>query len=164
MLALASRFPSRAAAPHRARLRALRQWIRTRPGPLARRRRRRHRSRDSWGGRSRSSTSGPGSASPPRRTRTARTSFPTSRRATTPLNVEFEGFKTVNQTGITLETGYTRTINIQMEIGQLTEVITVEASTPLPRIGDPLRSVNSSSAKRSSTCRCRAAAALRWSS
>lgn len=47
------------------------------------------------------------------------------------LKTEFEGFKTSNQTGVTLETGTTRTVNVQMEIGDLTEVITVEATAPL---------------------------------
>ncbi len=47
------------------------------------------------------------------------------------LTAEYEGFKTSTQTGITLETGITRTVNIRMEIGELTEVVTVEATTPL---------------------------------
>ncbi len=47
------------------------------------------------------------------------------------LKVEYEGFKTVSQSGLTLETGYTRTVNIKMEVGQLTEVVTVEASAQL---------------------------------
>ena len=46
------------------------------------------------------------------------------------LLTEVDGFKTSNQTGIVLETGTTGTINVQMEIGELTEVITVEATTP----------------------------------
>lgn len=46
------------------------------------------------------------------------------------LLTEVDGFKTSNQTGIVLETGTTGTIDVQMEIGELTEVITVEATTP----------------------------------
>ena len=46
------------------------------------------------------------------------------------LQTEVDGFKTSNQTGIILETGTTSTVNVQMEIGELTEVITVEATTP----------------------------------
>ncbi len=46
------------------------------------------------------------------------------------LQAEVDGFKTSNQTGVALETGTTRTVNVQMEIGELTEVITVEATTP----------------------------------
>lgn len=46
------------------------------------------------------------------------------------LQAEVDGFKTSNQTGIVLETGTTHTVNVQMEIGELTEVITVEATTP----------------------------------
>ncbi len=47
------------------------------------------------------------------------------------VKVEFDGFKTATLTGVTLETGYTRTANVVLEVGQLTEVVTVEASTPL---------------------------------
>ena len=36
------------------------------------------------------------------------------------LLTEVDGFKTSNQTGIVLETGTTGTINVQMEIGELT--------------------------------------------
>lgn len=46
------------------------------------------------------------------------------------LQTEVAGFKTSNQTGVVLETGLTRSVNVQMEIGELTEVITVEATTP----------------------------------
>ncbi len=46
------------------------------------------------------------------------------------LNTEVDGFKTSNQTGIVLETGTTSTVNVQMQIGEVTEVITVEATTP----------------------------------
>ncbi len=47
------------------------------------------------------------------------------------MAVEYEGFKSVNLTGIAIETGFTRTANVTMEIGQLTEVVTVESTTPL---------------------------------
>lgn len=47
------------------------------------------------------------------------------------LRVEFAGFKSFNQPGLTIETGYTRTANVQLELGDVTEVVTVEASTPL---------------------------------
>lgn len=46
------------------------------------------------------------------------------------VTVEFSGFKT-SQTMVTIETGYTRTANFALEIGELTEVVTVEATTPL---------------------------------
>ncbi len=46
------------------------------------------------------------------------------------LQTEVDGFKTSNQTGVVLETGTTRSVDVQMEIGELTEVITVEATTP----------------------------------
>ncbi len=47
------------------------------------------------------------------------------------LAVEYEGFKSVNLTGIAIETGFTRTANVTMEIGQLTEIVTVESTAPL---------------------------------
>ena len=52
------------------------------------------------------------------------------------LTTEFEGFKTSTQTGITLETGITRSVNVMMEIGELTEVVTVEALDAVARVGD----------------------------
>jgi len=45
--------------------------------------------------------------------------------------VEFTGFKGFSQTGLTLDTGFTRTLNAQLEVGDLTEVVTVEATQPL---------------------------------
>lgn len=47
------------------------------------------------------------------------------------LRVEYEGFKTSTQTGITIDTGYTRTVNAVLEIGDVSETVTVEAETPL---------------------------------
>ena len=47
------------------------------------------------------------------------------------LRAEYEGFKTASITGITLETGYTRTADVKLEVGQLAEVVNVEATTPL---------------------------------
>lgn len=46
------------------------------------------------------------------------------------VTVEYSGFKTARTT-MTVETGYTRTANFALEIGELTEVVTVEATTPL---------------------------------
>ena len=45
--------------------------------------------------------------------------------------VEYTGFKGFSQTGVTMDTGFTRTVNAQLEVGDLTEVVTVEATTPL---------------------------------
>ena len=56
--------------------------------------------------------------------------FPYVAPGTYSLQTEVEGFKTSNQTGVILETGTTRSVDVQMEIGDLTEVITVEATTP----------------------------------
>ena len=47
------------------------------------------------------------------------------------LVCEYTGFKTYSQSGITLETGFVRTINIEMQVGDVTETVTVEAATPL---------------------------------
>jgi len=45
--------------------------------------------------------------------------------------VESEGFKAFSQTGLSMETGFTRTVNAQLEVGNITEVVNVEASVPL---------------------------------
>ena len=45
--------------------------------------------------------------------------------------IEAEGFKGFSQTGLSMETGFTRTVNAQLEVGDVTEVVTVEASVPL---------------------------------
>ena len=47
------------------------------------------------------------------------------------LVCEFEGFKTYSQSGIVLETGTVRGVDIQMQIGDVTETIEVEAAAPL---------------------------------
>jgi hypothetical protein len=47
------------------------------------------------------------------------------------LSVEYAGFKTYTQSGITIETGATRTVTVGLEVGELTEVVTVEADVPL---------------------------------
>ncbi|MXY68947.1 MAG: carboxypeptidase regulatory-like domain-containing protein [Acidobacteriia bacterium] len=47
------------------------------------------------------------------------------------LVCEFEGFKTYSQSGIVLETGTVRGIDIQMEVGDVNETIEVEAAAPL---------------------------------
>ena len=47
------------------------------------------------------------------------------------VSVEYSGFKTFNQSGITIETGATRTLQIEMQVGDVTEVVTVEADVPL---------------------------------
>ena len=47
------------------------------------------------------------------------------------LSCEFAGFKTYSQTGIAMETGFARSIDIEMEVGDVTETVEVLASTPL---------------------------------
>jgi len=47
------------------------------------------------------------------------------------LKVEYEGFKSHTQSGITIETGFTREVTIVLEVGDMTETVTVEADVPL---------------------------------
>jgi len=47
------------------------------------------------------------------------------------VTVEYSGFKTFTQSGITIETGATRSLTIPMQVGEVTEVVTVEADVPL---------------------------------
>jgi hypothetical protein len=57
--------------------------------------------------------------------------FPIVQPGSYELRVELDGFKTYAQSGLTMETGYTRTVDVALEVGQIAEVVTVEASTPL---------------------------------
>jgi outer membrane receptor protein involved in Fe transport len=47
------------------------------------------------------------------------------------LNCEAPGFKTFARRAIVLETGYSRTVDVRLELGDTKEVLTVEAQTPL---------------------------------
>lgn len=47
------------------------------------------------------------------------------------VRVELQGFKTLNQTGITLAVGQTLSLTLKMEVGGLTEVIEVTAEAPI---------------------------------
>ncbi len=47
------------------------------------------------------------------------------------LVCEVEGFKTASHSGLTLETGFVRALDIEMEIGDVTETVEVTAATPL---------------------------------
>ena len=47
------------------------------------------------------------------------------------LICEMSGFKKYSQSGIVLETGTTSTVDIRLQLGQMTETISVEASAPL---------------------------------
>jgi hypothetical protein len=51
------------------------------------------------------------------------------------LNVELQGFKTFEQTGITLRAGQTAVINVSLAVGTLQETITVTADSPLVDLG-----------------------------
>lgn len=47
------------------------------------------------------------------------------------LICEFAGFKTYSQSGLVLETGTVRGVNIEMQVGDVTETIEVDAAAPL---------------------------------
>ena len=47
------------------------------------------------------------------------------------LSCELTGFKKFVRSGLVLETGFTATVDVQLEIGAVTEVVQVTASTPL---------------------------------
>lgn len=47
------------------------------------------------------------------------------------ISCELAGFKKFSQTGVTLETGRVTTLDIRLELGQLTETVTVTGSAPL---------------------------------
>ena len=57
--------------------------------------------------------------------------FPLLQSGTYELGVRSEGFKPVTQSGIVMETSIVRTVDVQLELGDVTEVITVEAAVPL---------------------------------
>ena len=47
------------------------------------------------------------------------------------LTCEFKGFKRFQRAGLTLETGIARTVDIQMQVGDVTESVVVKAETPM---------------------------------
>ena len=47
------------------------------------------------------------------------------------LRCESVGFKTYRQSGLVMETGLTKTVNIQLQLGEITETIEVTGSAPL---------------------------------
>jgi len=47
------------------------------------------------------------------------------------LTCEFTGFKKFSQAGLVLETGFSRNIDIRLEVGAITETVSVTAATPL---------------------------------
>ena len=61
------------------------------------------------------------------------------------LVCEFEGFKTYSQSGLVLETGSVRGVNIEMQVGDVTETIEVDAAARRCSKPRARRSANSSS-------------------
>jgi hypothetical protein len=51
------------------------------------------------------------------------------------VSAELQGFRTYEQTGITLTAGRTAVVNVKMSVGQLQETITVTADSPLVDLG-----------------------------
>ena len=47
------------------------------------------------------------------------------------LTCQYPGFKTLLRKGLTLETGFARTVDLVLELGELAETMTVEAGSPL---------------------------------
>ncbi len=47
------------------------------------------------------------------------------------LSCELAGFKRFSESGLALETGFVRTVDIRLEVGQVSETVAVTASTPL---------------------------------
>jgi hypothetical protein len=47
------------------------------------------------------------------------------------IRIELQGYKTLSQTGIALSVGQTMSLNLTMEVGQLTEEVTIKAESPL---------------------------------
>ena len=47
------------------------------------------------------------------------------------LSCEFTGFKKFLRTGLVLETGSTATVDVQLEVGAVTDTVVVKAATPL---------------------------------
>ena len=45
------------------------------------------------------------------------------------LTCEFTGFKKFSQSGLVLETGFSRTIDIKLDVGQITETVSVTGSS-----------------------------------
>ncbi len=57
--------------------------------------------------------------------------FPLLQPGTYELRCESVGFKTYRQSGLVMETGLTKTVTIQLEIGEITETIEVSGTAPL---------------------------------
>ena len=60
--------------------------------------------------------------------------FPTLTPGEYQLTCEVPGFKKIVRTGLTLETGFIRTVDIELQVGKITETITVEAPASLLEI------------------------------
>ena len=57
--------------------------------------------------------------------------FPLLQPGSYELSVRSEGFKPLTRGGIVMETNIVRTVDVQLELGEVTETITVEAAAPL---------------------------------
>jgi hypothetical protein len=59
---------------------------------------------------------------------------PNLRPGTYDISVEMQGFKTINQTGLVLSSGAELTVNYDLELATIEEVVTVTAETPLVEV------------------------------
>jgi len=60
--------------------------------------------------------------------------IPNLRPRTYDINVEMQGFKTINQTGLIVSSGAELTVNYDLELATIEEVVTVTAETPLVEV------------------------------
>jgi hypothetical protein len=60
--------------------------------------------------------------------------IPNLRPGTYDVSVEMQGFKTINQTGLVLSSGAELTVNYDLELATIEEVVTVTAETPLVEV------------------------------
>lgn len=58
-------------------------------------------------------------------------SLPSLQTGTYELSCELKGFKKFEERGLVMETGANRLLDIQLEVGQVTDTVVVQASTPL---------------------------------
>ena len=60
--------------------------------------------------------------------------IPNLRLGTYDISIEMQGFKTINQTGLILSSGAELTVNYDLELATIEEVVTVTAETPLVEV------------------------------
>ena len=79
--------------------------------------------------------------------------FPLLKPGSYALTAEMTGFQQVQQSGIVLETGVPARVDLKLEIGDMTEKVTVEAAAPLVQSETAAIGSRSSRIRPSPTCR-----------